>query len=166
MPAVDPDQPATLSRKVLSLLRDQLGFDGVVVTDALDMAGASGGRGIPEAAVAALAAGADLLCLGADKDAALVREVQAAVVAAVRSGRLSEDRLVEAADRIAGLDARPPAGRRPPLDVGRGSWRGPAGRVSVDGRPARPPRCAGGVASPPTPTSPSATCPGAWLPTA
>ncbi|MDI6912290.1 glycoside hydrolase family 3 N-terminal domain-containing protein [Nocardioides sp.] len=101
VPAVDPTLPATLSRPVLGLLRDHLGYDGVLVTDALDMAGASAGRGIPEAAVLSLAAGADLLCIGADKDVALVREIQAAIVAAVRAGRLSEGRLVEAVDRIA-----------------------------------------------------------------
>jgi beta-N-acetylhexosaminidase len=100
VPAVDPELPATLSRRVLGLLRDRLGYDGVVVTDALDMAGASAGRGIPEAAVLSLAAGADLLCLGADKDVALVREIQAAIVVAVRSGRLAEARLVEAVERI------------------------------------------------------------------
>ncbi|QIG45394.1 glycoside hydrolase [Nocardioides anomalus] len=103
VPALDPDRPATLSPVVLGLLRDRLGFRGVVVSDALDMAGASGGRGIPEAAVLSLAAGADLLCLGADKDVALVREVQAAVVTAVRDGRLPEERLVEAAQAIDGL---------------------------------------------------------------
>jgi len=100
VPALDPDLPATLSRPVLGLLRERLGYDGVVVSDALDMAGASAGRGIPEAAVLSLAAGADLLCIGADKDVALVREIQAAIVAAVRSGRLAEERLAEAADRI------------------------------------------------------------------
>jgi beta-N-acetylhexosaminidase len=103
VPALDPDRPATLSAAVLGLLRDRLGFRGVVVSDALDMAGASGGRGIPEAAVLSLAAGADLLCLGADKDVALVREVQAAVVAAVRDGRLLEERLVEAAKAVGTL---------------------------------------------------------------
>ena len=68
VPALDPALPATLSRPVLALLRDRLGFTGAIVTDALDMAGASAGRGIPEAAVLSLLAGADLLCLGADKD--------------------------------------------------------------------------------------------------
>ena len=101
VPAIDDRLPATLSRPVLGLLRDRLGYDGVVVTDALDMAGASAGRGIPEAAVLSLAAGADLLCLGADKDVALVREIQAAVAAAVRSGRLAQARLVDAVERIA-----------------------------------------------------------------
>ncbi|MGB0101117.1 MAG: glycoside hydrolase family 3 N-terminal domain-containing protein [Nocardioides sp.] len=101
VPALDPALPATLSAPVLGLLREQLGDDGVIVTDALDMAGASAGRGIAEAAILALAAGADLLCIGADKDATLVREIQAAVVAAVRDGRLSEARLRDAVDRIA-----------------------------------------------------------------
>ena len=131
--AIDQELPATLSPKVLSLLREQLGFDGVVVTDALDMAGASRGRGIPEAAVESLLAGADLLCLGADKDAGLVREVQAAVVAAVRSGRLPEERLVDAAHRITGLE--PDHGRPAPrlLDVAEAMMAGSRRAVSVEG---------------------------------
>ena len=97
--AVDPTIPATLSVPVTALLRDDLGFEGALVTDALDMAGASAGRGIPEAAVLALLAGSDLLCLGADKDVSLVRAVQTAIVEAVRAGRLPEKRLVEAGER-------------------------------------------------------------------
>lgn len=62
VPVLDPDRPATLSAPILGLLRDELGFTGVIVTDALDMAGASAGRGIAEAAISALSAGADLLC--------------------------------------------------------------------------------------------------------
>jgi beta-N-acetylhexosaminidase len=103
VPAIDPGLPATLSHPWLSLLRQELGFRGAIVTDALDMAGVSADRGIPEAAVQSLLAGADLLCLGADKDVALVRAVQRAVVAAVNSGRLAEQRLVEAAARAARL---------------------------------------------------------------
>jgi beta-N-acetylhexosaminidase len=107
VPAVDGQLPATLSAPVLGLLRGRLGFTGAIVTDALDMAGASAGRGIPEAAVLALRAGADLLCLGAEKDVALVRAVQAAVVDAVDSGRLSQQRLAEAAGRVATLRPKP-----------------------------------------------------------
>jgi beta-N-acetylhexosaminidase len=99
VPALDPTLPATLSAPVLRLLRDRLGFRGVIVSDALDMAGASAARGIPEAAVLAIAAGADLLCLGADNTVPQVREIQAALVAAVRSGRLAEERLASAASR-------------------------------------------------------------------
>jgi beta-N-acetylhexosaminidase len=100
VPAVDAERPATLSAAVLSLLRHELGFGGLLVSDALDMQGASGGRGEPAAAVLALAAGCDLLCLGADKDDALVSAVVDAIVGAVRDGTLAEDRLAEAADRV------------------------------------------------------------------
>lgn len=109
VPALDDARPATLSPVVLGRLR-ALGFDGVIVSDALDMAGASAGRGIPEAAVLSLVAGADLLCIGPDKDEALVRDVQAAIVGAVRGGRLPEARLVEAARRVEDL---PRGGGRP-----------------------------------------------------
>ncbi|PWN02261.1 glycoside hydrolase [Nocardioides silvaticus] len=103
VPALDPDLPATLSAAVLATLREELGFEGAIVSDALDMAGASGGRGIPAAAVLALAAGADLLCIGPDKEAALVREIQTAIVDAVREGRLTEERVADAARRVEGL---------------------------------------------------------------
>lgn len=103
VPAIDPSLPATFSPPVLAVLREELGFSGAIVSDALDMAGASAERGIPEAAVLALAAGCDLLCIGPDKDAGLVREIQAAVVGAVRDGRLPEERLADAAGRVGRL---------------------------------------------------------------
>ena len=103
VPAIDPDLPGTLSAPVLGLLRREMGYDGVIVSDALDMAGASAERGIPEAAVLSLAAGADLLCIGPEKPVSLVRETQAAIVAAVHDGRLSEERLRDACARIAHL---------------------------------------------------------------
>ncbi len=106
VPALD-DLPATVSPVVLGLLRDRLGFGGVVVSDALDMAGVSASRGIPEAAVLSLAAGADLLCLGPDNTPAQVREVAAVIVAAVESGRLPEERLTEAAKAVSGLSVTP-----------------------------------------------------------
>jgi len=114
--ALDPIWPATFSRTVLSLLRDELGFEGALVTDALDMAGASDGRGIPEAAVLALLAGADLLCLGAELDAATVRQVQAGIVEAVRLGRLPEERLVEAGERAGRLRRRTAVSQDPAYD--------------------------------------------------
>ncbi len=100
LPALDPDLPATLSPTVLAVLRHELGFDGLVVSDAVDMRGASAGRGEPAAAVLALTAGCDLICLGADKDAGLHARVVTAVVDAVRSGALPEVRLADAADRV------------------------------------------------------------------
>ena len=100
LPALDPNLPATFSRPVVDLLRRDLGFDGLLVSDALDMKGASAGRGEPAAAVLALSAGVDLLCLGADKDESLLDAVQAAIVGAVRSGDLAQERLAEAAGRV------------------------------------------------------------------
>jgi beta-N-acetylhexosaminidase len=115
-PAFDPE-PATLSRRLLvDLLRGELGFDGVVVTDALDMAGVRAAHGIPGAAVRALAAGADLLLLGAEDGDQLCGEVRSAVAAAVRDGSLSEARLVEAAGRVAALRARPRSASAGPSD--------------------------------------------------
>ena len=98
--SIDPHRPATFSRTVIGVLRDELGFDGVVVSDALDMAGASAETGIPEAAVRALVAGVDLLCLGSGTSQETYDAVHAAVLAAVRSGRLPEDRVTEAASRV------------------------------------------------------------------
>jgi len=106
VPALTGDLPATFSRPALvDLLRTELGFDGVVVTDALDMAGASGGIGIPAAAVQALAAGADLLCLAGEADAALVEAVAAAIVEALAGGALPLAPVERAVARNADLAA-------------------------------------------------------------
>jgi beta-N-acetylhexosaminidase len=110
VPALDPALPATLSAPLLGLLRDRLRFRGVIVSDALDMAGASASRGIPEAAVLSIAAGADLLCIGADNSYEQVRSIQAALVDAVRSGRLAETRLAAAAKAVDGLTMSPRPG--------------------------------------------------------
>ena len=101
--ALDPDHPATFSRTVIGVLRDELGFDGVVVSDALDMAGASADTGIPEAAVRALVAGVDLLCLGSGTTPETYDAVHTAIVSAVHAGRLPEQRVVEAAARVRSL---------------------------------------------------------------
>jgi beta-N-acetylhexosaminidase len=95
------DAPATLSRTVIGdLLRGDLGFTGVVVTDALEMRAVSATVGAAEGAVRALEAGADALCLGHDLRP---EAIHAAVVDAVRSGRLAEESLQEAAARVAEL---------------------------------------------------------------
>jgi beta-N-acetylhexosaminidase len=100
LPRLTGSDPATLSHAAITgLLRERLGYEGVIVTDALDMRGASGVIGIPEAAVRALTAGADLLCLGSREFAASIEDILAAITTAVRSGRLPEERLAEAADR-------------------------------------------------------------------
>lgn len=100
LPQLDPEVPATFSRRILQgILRDELGFEGVIVTDALDMAGASGRIGIPAAAVAALAAGCDLLCIGTRNTGPQLEGIVDAVLAAVDSGDLPAERIEEAAGR-------------------------------------------------------------------
>lgn len=105
LPALDPERPATLSPAVLSgLLRRELGFGGLIVTDALVMEAIAGRYGAGEAAVLALEAGADLVLMPADAAAALE-----AIAAAVASGRLSRAQLERSAARrreaLAGLPA-------------------------------------------------------------
>ena len=120
--AVDPSGPATLSRAVVGgLLRDELGYQGLVVADALDMAGVAAVCGIGEGAVRALEAGVDCLCLGGRlADEEVVAEAHEAVVAAVESGRLAGSRVAEASDRVAAAaawrDARRGRGGMPMSD--------------------------------------------------
>src|ERR1051325_8729192 len=90
------DRPATVSAEVIGLLRSELGFEGLVITDALEMRAISGTVGLEEGAVRTLAAGADALCLGADVTREQVQAVQAAIVHGV-----PEERLREAAARVA-----------------------------------------------------------------
>ena len=100
LPQVDSERPATFSPAILQgVLREELGFEGVIVSDALDMKGASGEIGIPAAAVAAIAGGCDLLCIGSANTDAQLGEIEAALDAAVADGSLSAERLADAAAR-------------------------------------------------------------------
>ncbi len=96
--------PATVSRRFLTgLLREELGFGGVIITDALEMAAIGDGETSAGGAVRALAAGADLLCLpGTPAAQRLARE---ALAGAVRDGTVPASRLAEAAARVAELAA-------------------------------------------------------------
>jgi beta-N-acetylhexosaminidase len=106
MPQLDPDAPATFSRRALQgLLREELGFEGVIVSDALDMKGASGEIGIAGAAVRSLAAGCDLLCIGTDNTDEQLAEIEREIAAAVADGRLAAARLSDAVARVAALAA-------------------------------------------------------------
>lgn len=91
-----PDLPATLSPAILTdLLRKELGFKGLVVTDALEMASIARGFTSGDAAVRAIEAGADALLMPTDPDAVLK-----AVTAAVQSGRLTRQRIQESVIKI------------------------------------------------------------------
>ena len=106
VPELTGDLPASLSPAALTgLLRGELGFTGVIVCDALEMRAVSGPFGIVEAAVLAVAAGTDLICLGRDQGRAACLAVRDALVAAVTAGRMPATRLEEAAGRVSELRA-------------------------------------------------------------
>jgi beta-N-acetylhexosaminidase len=95
--------PASLSAAAITLLRGSIGFGGVIVSDALEMRAVSDPFGIPGAAVRAVAAGNDLLCLGRDVPEGGYLAVRSALRDAVRSGDLPGARLEEAVSRVAAL---------------------------------------------------------------
>ncbi len=108
-----PDLPATLSPAILTdLLRKQLGFKGLVITDALDMGGIAQGFSNADAAVRALEAGADTLLMPADPDVAI-----RAVVAAVESGRLTRTRIRESVVKILAAKERTGLDRKRFVDL-------------------------------------------------
>jgi beta-N-acetylhexosaminidase len=97
-PAIDPEHPASLSKDAIGMLREDLGFDGVVVTDDLAMAGASGGRPPAGAAVEAVRAGADLLIVSSPPQQQA--DAYDAVVAAVESGEISREQVRKSVERV------------------------------------------------------------------
>ena len=107
VPAYDPVLPATLSPRILTgLLRGELGFDGLIVTDGIEMQAVRRRYGLYGAAVRALAAGADAICVGGDHaDEQTAVGLRDAIVAAVRGGELPEERLRDAAARVRSLAA-------------------------------------------------------------
>ncbi|WLI90120.1 beta-N-acetylhexosaminidase [Massilia sp. R2A-15] len=100
-PALDPEFPATMSRRILTgLLREQWQYNGVIITDAMDMHAIAHRFGAGHAAVNALVAGADMvMALG---DAAIQEETIVSIAAAIDDGTLSGD---DVAQRLARLEA-------------------------------------------------------------
>ena len=121
-PALDDSlKPATLSEPILTgLLRERLGFEGVIVTDALDMQGVRTEYGDERVPVMALQAGADLLLMPPDFPLAYE-----AVLAAVEAGELTEERIDASVRRLLNSSTGPRHRRRPDDRPGR---RPPAGR--------------------------------------
>ena len=114
VPALDDlGVPATLSRKILNgVLRDEMGFKGLIVTDALEMGGIVKGYPGGEASVRALEAGADVLLMPVDAEAAIN-----AVVEAVRSGKIPLKRVEESDMRILTAKAHVGLGAKRLVDV-------------------------------------------------
>ena len=97
-PAIDPERPASLSPEAIAMLRERLGFEGIVVTDDLAMAGASG-RGPPaRAAVEAVKAGADLLVISSPPEQQA--DAYDAVLAAVASGEIPRREIRDSVGRL------------------------------------------------------------------
>ncbi len=117
VPALEPDReiPATVSSRILtSVLRDEMKFRGLIITDALDMGGVTSLYTPGQAAVAAVKAGADVLLMSPDPDAALV-----ALEEAVRSGQIPEQRIVQSVRRILAAKARVGLDRHRLVDISR-----------------------------------------------
>ncbi|WP_427888831.1 glycoside hydrolase family 3 N-terminal domain-containing protein [Kribbella sp. GL6] len=116
VPALDPSgDPATLSRPILTgVLRQQLGFDGVVITDSLGMQGVRDKYGDAEIPLRALEAGVDQLLMPVDPGLAYN-----SVLNAVRGGRISEARIDESVGRILKLKYDTGLVERPYVDVSR-----------------------------------------------
>lgn len=92
----DPSVPATLTRAVVTdLLRQEMGFKGLIVTDAMRMHGITKYFGVGESAVRAIEAGVDVLVLSNDEYAA-----RAAILRAIEEGRLTEERIDESVLRL------------------------------------------------------------------
>ena len=102
LPALDASSPATLSPRILTgLLREELGFDGLIVTDGMEMQAIAATYGIERGSVLAIAAGADAICVGGGlADEGTVLRLRDALVTAVRRGELPEERLADAAARV------------------------------------------------------------------
>lgn len=104
-PALDAHRPATLSPTILtSLLREQLGFAGVIVSDDLEMHAISDHQDVGKAAVQAILAGADLLLVCQDRTKAV--SAMEAVHAAVGTGTITHERLAASVQRIGAVKRR------------------------------------------------------------
>jgi beta-N-acetylhexosaminidase len=103
-PAIDPHNPASLSRDAMGVLRRDLGFDGVIVTDDLAMAGAKGSGTPAEAAVQAVGAGADLFIVSSPPQQQA--DAYDAVVEAVESGEIPRSRIEKSVERLLAVKER------------------------------------------------------------
>ena len=93
---ISEETPASLSEELVTdILRNEMGFDGIIITDAMDMGAVTAHYSCGEAAVRALEAGADMILMPED-----FQEAYEAVLQAVRDGRISEEQISESVSRI------------------------------------------------------------------
>ncbi|MFI9555190.1 glycoside hydrolase family 3 protein [Nonomuraea endophytica] len=142
VPAYDAGAPATVSVPIMMrLLREELGFEGLIVTDGIEMPAVSAAYGLGGTAVRALAAGADALCVGGENATpGVVGLLRNSIMAAVNDGALPAERLAEAAARVRSVAAWATRHRDPfprlPGDDGAEAAARRALRVSVRRPPA------------------------------
>ena len=128
VPALDPDHCSTLSKKSLDYLRNELGFQGVIIADSVVMEGVLKESGsVDEAVIQALNAGCDFISLGGKQLLAGqtgleltvtdVQRIHGKIVDAVKSGRVSEERLNQAVQRVLVLKDRYPIVNPKPTDI-------------------------------------------------
>lgn len=118
---LDPDQPASLSKAVVTdLLRGELGFSGVIITDDLQMAAVARGRPLKDMLALAVDAGADILLLGNNLkyDPDLAFAAHRALLELVGEGRLSRERLLKSHQRIQKLKSSLKIGACDPMKKG------------------------------------------------
>jgi len=118
---LDPDRPATLSQNVLGgLLRRRLGFEGVILSDDMEMKAISGQYGLEQAIQMGLEAGLDMLCFGNNMkfDADIGAKVSEIIYRLVDSGKLAESRIDESYQRIQQLKGRNTASLREKHETG------------------------------------------------
>jgi beta-N-acetylhexosaminidase len=100
--AIDPNEIATVSKKVVTdLLRDRMGFTGVITTDSMTMGGIASRYGVPEACAMSLAAGSDLILMKAQND--LVGQTFSCIKSFVEEGKIPEEELDRKVARILGM---------------------------------------------------------------
>jgi beta-N-acetylhexosaminidase len=138
VPSLDEQVPATLSKRIVGMLRGELNYQGVILSDDLEMKAVAGSYPVPDAAVRAIAAGCDgvLICSGDHDTQAAALE---ALVHAVEDQRLSFSRVEDALKRqqrakerflAAGIGAKPKAGKALRLALGREEHQAIAGEMA------------------------------------
>ena len=90
--------PATLSSEMMGILRNDLGFDGIIITDAMNMGAIVDAYGSGESAVMAVQAGVDMVLMPAN-----LQEAAKALTEAIKTGAISEERVEDALWRILSL---------------------------------------------------------------
>ncbi len=108
-PALEPEEnlPASLSHNIITgILREELGFQGIILTDAMDMGAIDTQYGYPTAAIMAIKAGVDIVSPGPGIGLETQTQMIQAVIDAVRSGEISEARIDESVQRILDTKAR------------------------------------------------------------